>query len=262
MSVDSVSRAPACALPGGLDRRGDRRSATPGREPAGREDHAAVGLAGRVLDAHDARAAARTTSARPRRGPRSAPASARRGCARCRRPARGSGRSRTATPRSGSASRPPPASSLLRRCCCCCCCCCGLRPAAPVRLGDVLADRRHVDLRAPAGPGLARRVSGRFAGGPASTQVSLDPPPRLELTISSPSGQGHPGQAAGQHPDVVAVVDRERPQVDVPRARCRRSISVGTVDSETTGCAIQPRGSARILRAQLVELRPSTPPGR
>ena len=30
-------------------------------------------------------------------------------------------------------------------------------------------------------------------------------------------GQRDPGQPAGQHPDLVAVVDRERPQVDVPR---------------------------------------------
>ncbi len=30
-----------------------------------------------------------------------------------------------------------------------------------------------------------------------------------------PLGQRHPGQAAGQQPDIVAVVDRERPQVDV-----------------------------------------------
>src|SRR4029450_5889765 len=28
-------------------------------------------------------------------------------------------------------------------------------------------------------------------------------------------GQGHPGKPAGQHPDVLAVVDRERPKIDM-----------------------------------------------
>ena len=51
----------------------------------------------------------------------------------------------------------------------------------------------------------------------ASTQVSLEPPPWLELTTSVALGQGDPGQPAGQQPHVVAVVDRERAQVDVPR---------------------------------------------
>ena len=28
-------------------------------------------------------------------------------------------------------------------------------------------------------------------------------------------GQGHPGKPAGQHPDVLAIVDRERPKIDM-----------------------------------------------
>ena len=49
-----------------------------------------------------------------------------------------------------------------------------------------------------------------------STQVSLEPPPWLELTTRLALGQRDAGQAAGQHAHVVAVVDRERAQVDVP----------------------------------------------
>jgi hypothetical protein len=62
----------------------------------------------------------------------------------------------------------------------------------------------------------APSASASRPGEEVSTQVSLEPPPWLELTIRLPLPQRHPGQSAGQHPDLRAVVDRERPQVDVP----------------------------------------------
>ena len=57
-------------------------------------------------------------------------------------------------------------------------------------------------------------------------------------------GQRDPGQAAGQHPDVVAVVDRERAQVDVPgrqlladRAPARWTGPPAAARSSPAGCA-------------------------
>ena len=47
------------------------------------------------------------------------------------------------------------------------------------------------------------------------TQVSLLPPPWLELTTSEPFDQGRARQAAGQHPGRLAA-DDVRPQIDVP----------------------------------------------
>ena len=63
--------------------------------------------------------------------------------------------------------------------------------------------------------GSSRRGAVAFV--PASTQVSLEPPPRDEFDDQLALGERDPGQAAGEHPDPLAVVDRERAQVDVPR---------------------------------------------
>ena len=53
---------------------------------------------------------------------------------------------------------------------------------------------------------------------PPITQVSFDPPPWLEFTTSWPSGKRDAGQPARKHPDVLAVVHRERAEVGVARA--------------------------------------------
>ena len=79
--------------------------------------------------------------------------------------------------------------------------------------------------------------------------------------MSCPVGEGDAGEAAGEHPHVVAVVDGEGPQVDVARLEAV-FLSVGTVDSCTTGCAIHPRGSSRICARTCVELLLATPWGR
>ena len=133
--------------------------------------------------------------------------------------------------------------------------------AGPVqRLGDpaqqpVVAHWSSPGTARSAGPGPGRagrpgrgRTRARAAGlagpgwlSPARTQVSLDPPPWLEFTTSSPSRQRDPGQPAGQHPHVVAVVDRERPQVDVPRRQRLPDRAPGDVD--------RPPAAARSSRA-------------
>src|SRR5699024_9348334 len=77
---------------------------------------------------------------------------------------------------------------------------------------------------------------------PASTQVSLEPPPWLELTTSWPSGSATrvspPGSTVTSSPSLTAKGRRS-----TCRGRSPPSMRVGTVDSCTTGCAIQPRGS-------------------
>ena len=74
-------------------------------------------------------------------------------------------------------------------------------------------------------------------------------------------GQRHPGQPAGQHPDPRAVVDRERPQVDV--ARPEPAVDEGRHGRQLHHRLGDPR--ARVLEhlgAQLVELGAARPPGR
>ncbi len=112
------------------------------------------------------------------------------------------------------------------------------------------------------GVGIGRRARaswrGRRPAGPASTQVSLEPPPREEFTISSPSRERDPGQAAGQHPDPVAVVDRERAQVDVPRTEL--AVDEGRHRRQLDDRLGDP--GARVvhhLGPQLVELGPVAP---
>ena len=107
-------------------------------------------------------------------------------------------------------------------CCCCCCCCAAGCPAAADSLSQLRPMRRCARGRGGRRGLRADAAATRPRRSPASTQVSFEPPPWLEFTTSEPSRQRDPGQAAGQHPDVVAVVDRERAQVDVPRRDRRR----------------------------------------
>ena len=75
-------------------------------------------------------------------------------------------------------------------------------------------------------------------------------------------GQRDPGQAAGQHPDVVAVVDRERAQVDVPRrAAGRRSASARWTAARPAARSSRAGRRARCSRS-VVELRSRRPAGR
>ena len=202
-------------------------------------DHDPHQLGGRERRSPSRRRASATAaraSPRPRppdRGgcPRRAAGGARRAAGWSPRRARRSGRSRTSPPRSGSASttptrtRParrsapptgaaaaaPPAGASARsapsagrraaR---------GLDRRPPLRGRERRARRTRPPARAPAA--AAARPRRR-----SSTQVSLDPPPWLEFTTRLPLDEGDPGQPAGQHPDLLAVVDRERAQVQVPR---------------------------------------------
>src|SRR5699024_8860463 len=78
---------------------------------------------------------------------------------------------------------------------------------------------------------------------PASTQVSLEPPPREEFTTISPSGRATrvspPGSTHTSSPEFRAKGRRSTWRGSGPS-----STRVGTVDSCTSGWAIQPRGSA------------------
>src|SRR5205823_535577 len=85
-------------------------------------------------------------------------------------------------------------------CCCCCCCCC-------------LISRSMADSTAGSAPwaGAAVRVTvraGAVCRSPASTQVSFDPPPWLELTTSDPSGSATrvkpPGSTHTSSPSLTA----------------------------------------------------------
>src|SRR5690606_8812784 len=121
---------------------------------------------------------------------------------------------------------------------CCCCSCCGCWPCA-VSCGLVSS---------------GTPVTGCAAGGSAatvvrrrplpSTQVSFEPPPCEELTTSWPSASATrvspPGSTHTFSPSLTAKGRRS-----TCRGRSESPASVGTVDSCTAGCAIQPRGSAR-----------------
>ena len=246
------------AVPGGVEAlphlRGDRLPGAAGVLPGRgqRADHrAGVALVQAEQADHPgrgerarrpaARPSPRAATGRPRprwsTGRRASAAGARRGCGRCPRPARRSGRSSRATRRSGSAST--------------------TRPAAVV--AAVAAE--SADAGARARVGARRRRQRRRVGGqvrhlerrrcppaPASTQVSLEPPPWLELTTSAPSGSATrvspPGSTQIFSPSLTANGRRS-----TCRPRSRLPISVGTIDSFTSRWAIQPRGSATILRA-------------
>ena len=133
----------------------------------------------------------------------------------------------------------PPSQPVRVACCCCCwpCPCCGASAGTPTWSAS------------PRCGGRAALGGLRPCRRPPSTHVSFEPPPWLEFTTRLPSTQRHPGQAAGKHPDSVAVVDRERPEVEVPGHERHRRQGSGAVDSVTTGWAIQRRGSAIDSRA-------------
>ena len=87
------------------------------------------------------------------------------------------------------------------------------------------------------------------------TQVSLVPPPWLELTTSEPSlsatrvsppGTTRTPSAPGQHVGT---------QVDVARREAARRRSTGTVDSASVGWAMKSSGSALSLAANSAHLR-------
>ena len=142
---------------------------------------------------------------RPRRptGPRAGGGSGRRAGARCPRPARSSGRSSTATPRSGSARRAPALTAAVAAAW-------ALRRAADRarrRSGWSAARPRRAARVRDAARARRRRV--------ASTHVSLDPPPWLEFTTRLPSGSATRVSPPGTTQTSLAVVDRERAQVEV-----------------------------------------------
>ncbi len=141
-------------------------------------------------------------------GPRAAGSGGRRGCGWCPRRARRSGRSRTATRRSGSAWR--------RR-----------RRAAVAAAAAAGSARASTPARIRRGSGAVRPRPGSAGVGPARRRRGCRSPAEHPGVLRAAAlagvddqralGQRDPGQPAGQHPDVVAVVDRERAQVDVPR---------------------------------------------
>jgi hypothetical protein len=98
------------------------------------------------------------------------------------------------------------------------------------------------------------RVTSGAGSGPATgrggeiTQVSLEPPPWLELTTSSPSGSATrvspPGSTHTLEPSLTAKGRRS-----TCRGAIRPLIRVGDVDSPIGFCAIQSRGAARTLTA-------------
>ena len=88
----------------------------------------------------------------------------------------------------------------------------------PARVG-----RLRASIRPPVPGGTASSSAADCSSstwvGPASTQVSLEPPPREEFTISSPSASATRVSPPGSTQTRLAVVDRERPQVHVPRGQ-------------------------------------------
>ncbi len=92
------------------------------------------------------------------------------------------------------------------------------------------------------------------SGSSPTTQVSFEPPPCELLTTSWPSGSATrvspPGSTQTSVPSLTANGRRS-----AWRGRMPSSTSVGMVDSCTTGCAIQPRGSARSRRARAPRAR-------
>ena len=117
------------------------------------------------------RAGARTPTPPRRGGLRARCASTRRGCARCSRPARCSGRSSTATPRCATA----------RSAHCCCCCCCWAAACWPTggpgSGGWRVSSGGALPSAAPRSRRAGRRRPARRRRAPASTHVSFEPPP-------------------------------------------------------------------------------------
>ena len=133
--------------------------------------------------------------------------------------------------------------------------CCSLLAAVPVQVGDGRSGlerwagvlRRRVDIDAHR---LARRGRGRAGQHPGVLGAAAARGVDDELAL----GERDAGEPAGQHPHLVAVVDGEGAQVDVPRtAACRRRRSA-RCESWTTGWAIQVAWLGHHLGPQLVEL--------
>src|ERR1035438_7945493 len=91
------------------------------------------------------------------------------------------------------------------------------------------------------GAGDGRGDGGTGSPSGASIQVSLEPPPWLELTTSSPSGSATlvrpPGSTQTSSPSLTANGRRS-----MCLGTSRSPIRVGAVDRATGRCAIQPRG--------------------
>ena len=237
ISAETTSRAPRAFSRRSRDRRHDGARLVVGvADELG--DRPRVERARRAGDRSRARRAACGRRGRCRRSrPRAAGAPRRRGCGPCRRRARRSGRSSTATRRCGRASVSPPHAAVAA-------------VAAGWWSARGPARRRASSAGATAAsPFSPSSRSASVARPAASTQVSLLPPPWLELTTRLPSGSATrvrpPGSTNTLSPSLTA---------NGRRSTCRgtslSSTLVGTVDSCTTGCAIQPRGSSRIaLRA-------------
>src|SRR2546421_6474924 len=115
--------------------------------------------------------------------------------------------------------------------------CCPPIAAPPVSLGATSCGTTST------GPVAERWRDGGSARSAASTQVSLEPPPWLELTTSAPSGSATrvspPGSSQTSLPSLMANGRRS-----MWRGATSLPISVGDVDSATGRWAIQPRGSA------------------
>src|SRR5262249_6142944 len=132
-----------------------------------------------------------------------------------------------------------PVARLGRPLCCCCCCCWPKVSSGPSSLAELVAGPRA------SAPVPSSRTAPSLRA--ASTQVSLLPPPWEEFTTRLPAGSATrvrpPGSTNTDCPSLTA---------NGRRSTCRGASSfptlVGTVDSDTTGCAIQPRGLARIRR--------------
>ena len=234
-ALQHLARA-AGVLPRRRQRADDRARAGPVEGERG--EHAlGVGLAPPASASPSARAGWRRRGARRSTGPRPGAGCARRGCGRCRRPAPRSGRSRTATPRSGSARRCPSAVTGHG-----CCCCCWDWPttvslSGPGSCAGGSSGRSAAVNSMRVRSGSSTSVAWR---GGLITQVSLEPPPWLEFTTSSPSGSATRVSPPGSTQTFVAVVDGERAQVDVPRARSGRRSASGRSTARSASARSSP----------------------
>jgi len=211
----AAAMAPAM-VEGEVGRRPGRGA--PGSGPRSRRGERHPMMASR---AEDASAASTVASSR-------AGGNARRGCGPCPRPAPGSGRASRAPRRCGSASRHRPLTAA---------------PRSPGRRGR---DRVATGARWPGGAHGPGRGCGRRKRSSASTQVSFEPPPWLELTTRLPRGMATlvrpPAATHTRSPSWTAKGRRS-----TWRGPKSRPVWVGELDSWITSCAIHPRGLAATL---------------
>ena len=115
-----------------------------------------------------------------------------------------------------------PSDAVARRLCCCCCCCCccllgGCRRPAPAGPASGWPSRRGPDL--PLTGRIRARTSrvgaGRRTGDRDEHPGVLGPAALAGVDHQAAVGERHPGQAAGDHPDLAAVVDGEGTEVEV-----------------------------------------------